>query len=75
MEAEQSAGPRGGCADQGAQMLRFHDSRCAQRENRLRYKQTKHALATPTWKYVQQYADTKTPVTQESMAHTRGTYS
>lgn len=53
-----------GC-EEITRMILFRDWLRASPEDRLRYEQTKKALAARTWKYVQNYADAKTEIVHE----------
>ena len=55
-----------GCAEI-ARMVRFRDHLRGNEPDRLLYERTKRELARRTWRYVQHYADAKTPVVDEIM--------
>jgi GrpB-like predicted nucleotidyltransferase (UPF0157 family) len=62
-----------GCAEID-RMLRFRDWIRSNPADRELYEQTKRELAAKEWKYVQDYADAKTPVVEEIVARAlRGT--
>jgi GrpB-like predicted nucleotidyltransferase (UPF0157 family) len=54
-------------------MVRFRDRLRAEPADRELYLRTKRELAARTWTYVQQYADAKTAVIGEILAHDQGT--
>jgi len=56
-----------GCEEIG-RMLRFRNRLRTHPKDRLEYERTKRALATRTWKYVQNYADAKSSVIEEILA-------
>jgi GrpB-like predicted nucleotidyltransferase (UPF0157 family) len=49
--------------------LRFRDRLRTNPEDRERYEQTKRELAAREWKYVQNYADAKSAIVEEILAH------
>ena len=49
-------------------MVRFRDHLRADEADRARYEAVKRELAEQNWKYVQQYADSKSPVVAEILA-------
>ncbi len=53
-------------------MLRFRNWLRSHASDRLLYERTKRELAQQDWKYVQNYADAKTAVVEESLARARG---
>ena len=50
-------------------MLRFRDWLRTHSADRQLYERTKRELASKTWKYTQNYADAKTTVVEEILAH------
>lgn len=56
-----------GCEEIG-RMLTFRDWLRTHEEDRLRYEETKRALAARTWRHVQDYADAKSGIIQEILA-------
>jgi GrpB-like predicted nucleotidyltransferase (UPF0157 family) len=60
-----------GCEEVGV-MLRFRDHLRANAEDRELYASAKRELAARDWKYAQQYADAKTEVVREILAHAAG---
>ena len=55
-------------------MVFFRDHLRADAADRDRYAQTKVELAQREWKYVQNYADAKSAVIDETLARPRATY-
>jgi len=60
-----------GCAEIG-RMLAFRDRLRLNEQDRKLYERTKQALATRTWKYMQNYADAKSEVVSEILERARG---
>ena len=52
-------------------MLLFHDWLREHPDDRSLYEETKRELAARTWKYTENYADAKSEVIQEILAHAR----
>lgn len=57
-----------GC-DEAQRMLAFRDHLRAHPDDRARYATEKRRLAAQKWTYIQDYADAKTAVVQEILAH------
>lgn len=57
-----------GC-DEAQRMLAFRDHLRTHPDDRARYATEKRRLAAQKWTYIQDYADAKTAVVQEILAH------
>ena len=55
--------------DEAQRMLAFRDHLRAHPDDRARYATEKRRLAAQKWTYIQDYADAKTAVVQEILAH------
>ena len=58
--------------DGNHRMLVFRDWLRTHDDDRRLYEETKRALSAQTWKYTQNYADAKSAVVKEILAHALG---